>query len=350
MPNGGGDQSAEVAGPAGAGSGGSSSAAASGTANGVGGAMRGDSSIAGGGSPPSGGGEGQASGAGGTLGQAGSGGTGSKLNVCPEGPFPAPMVLSSKAICENFTFDYSWNEGPTWIESQHAFFFSNFATGTTGDGNIIKYVPGGDCELFMSDVGCNGLAASNDGMLLAACHQSRSVVRIDLATKQTTTIADRYMDMMFDAPNDLVQHSNGSIYFTNPPYELGGRPAGFGSAAFRIDPEGKTSLIGTGSCNGIALSPDEKRLYVLRLGMWDLDAQGAPSNEQPLFTGGDGVAVDCAGNLYAEGSIFSPDGETVGSWDGGTNLAFGGEERTTVLVTGIGRRLRELTVNLPGLP
>lgn len=323
---------------------------------GAGSATGGDSSSGGkGGSTISGGAgaagaSGLGGGSGGGGGSAAGGGAGNKAALCPEGPFPAPLVVSSKSVCETFTFDYSWNEGPTWVESQQAFFFTNFATLGSGDGNIIKYTPGGDCELFMTDVGCNGLAASNDGGLLAACHQSRSVVRFDLATKQATTVADSYMGMMLDTPNDLVQHTNGSVYFTNPPYELAGRPGGFGTAAFRVDPRGQVSLIGTGNCNGIALSPDERRLYVLRLGMWDLDAQGVPSNEQPLFTSGDGMAVDCAGNLYTDGSIFSPSGQNLGSWEAGTNLAFGGPTRMTVLVTGPGRDLRELTFNIPGLP
>jgi gluconolactonase len=158
------------------------------------------------------------------------------------------------------------------------------------------------------------------------------------------------MGMMLDTPNDLVQHSNGSIYFTNPTNELAGRPVGVGPAAFRVDPTGAISKISAGDCNGIALSPDEKKLYVLLIGMWDLDAQGAPSNQQALFSTGDGMAVDCAGTVYTNGSVFSAAGKNIGSWGTGTNLAFGGADRTTVLVTGPGKQLRELSLNVPGLP
>jgi gluconolactonase len=260
------------------------------------------------------------------------------------------MVLASKAVCQNFNFDYTWNEGPTWVESQKAFFFSNFVAGSASGGNIVKYTPGGNCEVYIRDVGCNGLAASNDGNLLAACQQTRSVVRFDLATKKPTTVADSFMGTMLDTPNDLVQRSDGSIYFTNPTNELAGRPVGVGPAAFRVDPTGAVSKISAGNCNGIALSPDEKKLYVLLLGMWDLDAQGAPSNKQAMFTTGDGMAVDCAGNVYTNGSIFSSAGQNLGSWGTGTNLAFGGTDRKTVLVAGPGKQLRELSLNVPGLP
>jgi sugar lactone lactonase YvrE len=67
-----------------------------------------------------------------------------------------------------------------------------------------------------------------------------------------------------------------------------------------------------------------------------------------MFTRGDGVAVDCAGNVYANGSIFSPSGQMRGSWGNGTNLAFGGDDGKTVLVAGPNDQLRELTMNVPG--
>jgi gluconolactonase len=271
---------------------------------------------------------------------------------CPGGAFPTPAVQSIKNVCEGFAFNYTFNEGPTWVASQNAFFFSNYVIRSPTGGDMIKYTPGGQCEIFIRDVGCNGLAATRDGNLLAACHQSRSVVRFDLATKQPSTIVDGYMGMMFDSPNDLVIHSNGTIYFTNPDFELGGRPPGLGLAVFRIDPAGVLSMIARTPCNGIALSPDESKLYVLQAGVWDLDAQGVPSNLTNLFARGDGMAVDCAGNLYVSGTIFSAAGQRLGSYasPGGTNLAFGGADGTTLLVVGADTQVRELQMNLPGLP
>jgi gluconolactonase len=302
------------------------------------------------GAGPSGGAAGMG-GAAGTAGSAGSGGSGGgRAMVCPPGPFPTPMVVSTKDVCGDFDLRYTWNEGPTWVESQQAFFFTNFVALSASGGDIIKYTPDGGCERFISDVGCNGLAVSNDGNLLAACQQTRSVVRFDLTTKQPTTIASMYMGMMLDTPNDLVQHSNGSIYFSNPTNELGGRPVGVGAATFRIDPEGTLSLIREGNANGVALSPDESKLYVALSGMWDLDEDGVPSNREALFTTGDGIGVDCGGNVYANGSIFSPSGQNIGSWGNGTNLAFGGADGKTVLVAGRNTALRELTMNVPGLP
>jgi len=281
----------------------------------------------------------------------GGGAGGARGPSCPAGPFPTPAVASSQNVCSGFAFRYTWNEGPTWVAGENAFFFSNFVAGSASGGDIIKYTPGGTCEIYIRDVGCNGLAASNDGALLAACQQSRAVVRFDLKTKQMTVVADRLGTAMLDTPNDLVQHSNGSIYFTNPPNELAGRPQGVGPSVLRIDPMGKLTKISDGNFNGIALSPDERTLYIVRSEIWSLDAQGVPSTKRAMFSNnGDGMAVDCAGNVYVDGKIFQPDGTQIGSWGTGTNLAFGGPDGKTVLVAGSGKALRELKMNLPGLP
>lgn len=305
-----------------------------------------------GGTAPGTGGRG---GAGAGTGGAGAGGTtgagGTSGGRCPAGPFPAPMMVSSQNVCANFGFRYSWNEGPTWVAGENAFFFTNFVAGSASGGDIIKYTPGGSCEIYIRDVGCNGLAVSNDGNLLAACQQSRAIVKFDVKTKQMSIVADRLGTTMLDTPNDLVQHSNGSIYFTNPPNELAGRPQGVGPSVLRIDPMGKVIKINDGNFNGIALSPDERTLYVVRTDVWDLDAQGVPSNRRAMVrNSGDGMAIDCAGNVYVEGKIFGADGNQLGSWGAGTNLAFGGADGKTVLVAGSGKGLRELKMNVPGLP
>ena len=294
------------------------------------------------------GGAGQGGGGGGSS--SGGSANGGHLR-CPAGPFATPTVTASKNVCAGFSFAYSWNEGPTWVAAAGAFFFSNFVAGSASGGNIVKYTPGGNCEVFINDVGCNGLGVSNDGNLLAACQQNRAIVKFDVKTKQMSVLADKLGSAMLDTPNDLIQHSNGTIYFTNPPNELAGRPQGVGPSVLRIDPSGNTIKIADGSFNGIALSPDEKTLYVIRTDAWTLDAQGVPSNKRAMVSNaGDGMAVDCAGNLYIEGKIFAPDNQQVGTWGSGTNLAFGGVDGKTVLVAGPGKALRELALNVPGLP
>lgn len=277
---------------------------------------------------------------------------------CPPGPFPAPSAGASQAICGAFNFKYNWNEGPTWVTSQGAFFFSNYVLQASSPGDIVKYTPGGQCETFIPDVGCNGLTASYDGNLVAVCQMSRAVVEFDIVTKEAKILAGMYMGQLLDSPNDVVSHHNGTIYFTNPTYELGGRPQGVGPAIFRLGPDGVLGLIAKvgNQPNGIAVSPDESRLYVELDGsgvkVYDLDAAGVPSAQSRDFAGGtDGMSVDCAGNLYlSDGSIISPGGNQIGTFPGGTMAAFGGTDGKTLIVVGSGTNVHVVQMNIPGPP
>jgi gluconolactonase len=288
-------------------------------------------------------------------------GTGNRF-ACPPGPFSGPVAGTTQPACQGFPFKYNLQDGPTWIASEHAFFFSNYVQGAAGPGDIIKYTPGGQCETWLADVGCNGLTAAYDGTLVAACQTPRAVVAFDLKTKQQTTLATMYQNQLLDSPNDIVAHSSGAIFFTNPTYELGQRAVGVGPAEFYIDATGTLNLIAKPSGvqpNGIALSPDEKHLYVEEdsagVSVYDLDAQGGLASGPRHFTGTtDGISVDCAGNLYLSGgAIIDPTGTQIGSFPGGgTMAAFGGADGTTLLVVGMGSgtSLQTVQMNVPGPP
>jgi gluconolactonase len=300
---------------------------------------------------------GGASGASGSGGGGGSGGTASKP-VCPAGPFDKPQAGNAMTVCQGFQYQHGYSEGPTWVASQGAFYFSNFTQGAQGGnitGDIIKYTPGGMCEFFVKDVGTNGLAVANDGNLLGATHKTRSVSEFDIKTGAPKVLSDMYMGQMLDSPNDLVQSSTGNIYFSNPIYELGpNRQPGVGGAIFRRDPQGNLTLIKkAGAPNGVAISPKEDRLYVVDGGQWDLDAAGVATNNRDFQLGGaDGLAVDCAGNVYlSNGSIRDPaNGNEIAKFSGGTNLAFGGTDGKTLIVIGGGTNVKIIPMNVPGLP
>ncbi len=270
---------------------------------------------------------------------------------CPAGPFETPKAGTRKGICGPL-LKYNWSEGPTWIASQKAFFFSNFPVGQARPGDILKYTPADDkCETWVEGAACNGLGVAPDGNLLAPCQGPRALMKYDVVTKQATVVLDKVDGQLLDSPNDVIAHSNGTLYFTNPSYELAGRPRGLGPSAVRIDPMGKVSVIVRGGINGIGLSPDEKRLYIGQQGVWDLDDAGVPVKKAGGFpTGGDGFAIDCAGNLYNQGgAIVNPQGQTIGNVPGGTNMAFGGVEgKTLLIVRGKSAQLVEMSV--PGLP
>ena len=253
---------------------------------------------------------------------------------CPAGPFPQQMLGASTDICVGFKWSGNWNEGPTWIASEGAFFFSNFMIYTPTGGDIIKYTPGGACEVWLQNVGCNGLGVSPSGNLLAACHGPRAVMEYDVKTKVGRKVATMVNGKMFDAPNDLIARSDGNVYFSNRTAENGNRPIGLGQALVRIDPMGNTSVIQMGGLNGVALSPDETKLYVVEMGTWTLDAAGVPGQKGGPTPGGDGIAVDCADRIT----------------NNGTNSAYGGPDGKTLLVVGTGTRARTVAVTVPGLP
>lgn len=237
-------------------------------------------------------------------------------------------------VCQGFDYNYSYNEGPTWIASENAFFFTNFIQGSDQGGDIIKYTYGGQCEVWLHEVGCNGLGVSPSGNLLAACHGPRAVMEYDVKTKQGRAIATMVGGKLLDSPNDLVAHSNGTVYFSNTTYELGDREKGLDFGLVRIDPLGNTSLIEAGTLNGVALSPDETKLYVVRKGVWTLDPNGVPGQKMGGAPSGDGIAVDCAGTVT----------------NNGTNSAFGGPDGKTLLVVGPGTSARTYAMTVPGLP
>jgi gluconolactonase len=239
-------------------------------------------------------------------------------------------------ICNSggFKYNYMYNEGPTWIASQNAFFFSNFIQGSNKGGDIIKYPLGGTCEVWLHDVGCNGLGVSPSGNLLAACQGSRAVMEYDLATKAGRKVASYVGDKQLDSPNDLIARSDGNVYFSNTTYELGDGVKGLDFALVRIDPFGVTSLIEAGNLNGVALSPDETKLYVVGKGTYNLDAAGKATKGQGPTPGGDGIAVDCAGNIT----------------NTGTNSAYGGPDGKTLIAVGGGTAAKTYLMTVPGLP
>jgi len=339
-----------LGGSSGAGSGGSGalpSAGASGQAT-VGGSG-GGGGVATAGTTNAGGVGGVAGGAGGTSGAAGSAGSGGeaaggmsfwgpggpqKQWSCPAGPFPEQEEGESTPICEGFGYSHTFNEGPTWNAKAGAFFFTNFIQGSELGGDIIKYTPGGECEKWVTGVGCNGLGVSPSGELLAACHGPRAVMEYNVTTKAPRMVATMVDGELLDSVNDLIARSDGNVYFSNTTYELGDREPGIGFGLVRIDPMGVTSLIESGQLNGIALSPDETKLHVVGKGTFTLDAMGVPGQKGEPTPNGDGIAVDCAGGISNRG----------------TNSAYGGTDGKTLLVVGGGTNARTIQMTVPGLP
>jgi gluconolactonase len=225
-------------------------------------------------------------------------------------------------------------------------------------------------DVPVSDSGSNGMALDVDGSLLACSHKVQGIVRINTTTSAITTVVNTDSSgKHFNSPNDLTVRTDGTIYFTDPDFQLGSsRTSETGiKGVYRVSPSHQVTLVdGTfGQPNGIALSPDESTLYVAdyngnAIRKFAVAADGSTSGKANFatVTGPDGVAVDCAGNTYwASNSagkviVLSPTGTQLGSitlTSGVTNLAFGGTDRKTLYFS-VGMAIYSMPMNIPGFP
>jgi gluconolactonase len=222
---------------------------------------------------------------------------------------------------------------------------------TQGPGSTIYQLDLPDkISVYKENSGTNGLMAVGE-FIYTMNHATRSLSRVQISTKQSETIVEQFQGLQFNSPNDLVQSNSGVIYFTDPDWQLSGRKQGTpftGVYAYSLD--GVLRLLDKSleRPNGIALSPDQKTLYVgsfaNEIVRYKLDQQGNIGKKEKFVSinSPDGIAVDCAGNLYAtshnEGAIYvySNTGKQLDKVSIGpkiTNIAFGGEKLKTLLIT-----------------
>jgi gluconolactonase len=280
-------------------------------------------------------------------------------------------------LAEGFTF----TEGPVWISSERALLFSE------PNANRIWQYRDGELALFRdasgyagADIaeyrqpGSNGLTLDAAGRLVINQHGNRRIIRLEKDGGEAV-VADRFKGKRLNSPNDLVYRSDGTLFFTDPP---------FGLPKFHDDPRRELPFTGVFSLrngkmqvitrdltgpNGIALSPDERYLYV---GNWDdhkkvvmryeLRPDGSAGSGTLFFdmtaAAGedaiDGVKVDRAGNVYVSGPgglwILSPEGRHLGTIHTPVhphNLAWGDDDARTLYLTAR-NELYRIRLNIPG--
>jgi gluconolactonase len=267
-------------------------------------------------------------------------------------------------LAEGFQF----TEGPVWLHDQHTLLFSDpnanriYAYDAAAARLAVFREPAGYEGANVAEYhqpGSNGLTLDAQGRLTIDQHGNRRVLRIE-ADGSTTVLADRYRGKRLNSPNDLVYRSDGSLYFTDPPFGL---PRVFDDphkelpySGIFMARNGRVTLLAhelTGP-NGIAFSPDEQWLYVSN---WDparkvilrypvrrdgtlgtatvfADMTAELPGEEAL----DGMKVDTAGNLYATAPdglrIYAPDGRHLGTISAPRpihNIAWGDDGRTLYL-------------------
>jgi gluconolactonase len=297
-------------------------------------------------------------------------------------------IVPAEAKIEKLAGGFQFTEGPIWVpksaESDGYLLFSD-----PNNNVIYRWTQDGQVSIFMTksgyrgiDIGeygqpgSNGLTLDREGRLTINQHGNRRVVRME-KNGQLTVLADRYQGKRLNSPNDLVYKSDGTLYFTDPPFGL---PKFFDdprkdlpySGVFRVSPEGTVRLVSADlkGPNGIAFSPDEKYLYVDN---WDtekkvvmryaVEPDGTLSHGQVFFDmtsapgedALDGMKVDVDGNLYVSGPggvwILSPEGKHLGTISGPEhphNFAWGDEDGKTLYLcaqTGLYR----IRLNIAGI-
>ncbi len=233
-----------------------------------------------------------------------------------------------------------WAEGPVWVPGGNYLLFSDPPANIVrrwqrGKGVSAALNPSGAAgtdPALVREPGANGLALDANGALLIANSGGRSIDRVDLKTGRRTVLADRHAGKRFNSPNDLHVASDGAIWFTDPPYgfqdgdasPLKEQPV---NGVYRRRPDGTVDLIdGTLTRpNGIALSPDERRLYVSvsddaapRIMVYDVDRSGHVTNRRMLLDARAMLASGGAG--LPDGMKVARDGTLVCSVPGGMML------------------------------
>ena len=291
-------------------------------------------------------------------------------------------IVGPKATLEKLAGGFQFTEGPVWHPDGYLLFSDPNAN------TIYRWSPEGTVSVFRTksgytgfDIGryhqpgSNGLTLDRDGLLVINEHGNRRVTRLE-RTGKITVLADRYQGKRLNSPNDLVYRSDGSLYFTDPPFGLPkafddpGKELAF-SGVYLLR-EGRLTLLTRelSGPNGIAFSPDERYLYVDN---WDLarkvlmryevNADGTLRNGVVFhdFTGDaepvalDGIKVDIEGNVYVSAPggvwILSPSGKALGRIvppEHDANFAFGdGDGKSLYLTASTG--LYRLRVNVPGI-
>ncbi len=275
------------------------------------------------------------------------------------------QLISENAAIEILAKGHTWTEGPLWIEEGQYLLYSDIPP-----NSIFKWSEKGGKELYLKpsgytgdtprggEPGSNALLLDSNGALVLCQHGDRRMARMTSQISDPKplfkTIIDRFEGKRFNSPNDAIFDSQGNMYFTDPPYGLEGnvddptKEVDF-QGVYRLNTEGNLEVIDKDMArpNGIALSPDEKTLYVANSQFppnymqFDLSGDGQVVNRKEFHLTSydigkgapDGMKVDKNGIIWATGPggvlVFQPDGKLLGRIKTGeatSNCAFNADE------------------------
>ncbi len=307
-------------------------------------------------------------------------------------PDPAVEILDARfaryrlgsAAIERLWTGARWAEGPVWFGDQRCLVFSDIPN----DRMLRWSEETGQVSTFRQpSFNANGNTRDRQGRLLTCEHRARRVTRTEI-DGTVTVLIDRFEGRRLNAPNDIVTHPDGSIWFTDPGYGLLWHYEGdkgefeLPTRTYRLDPETGAARVVDESLekpNGLAFSPDFSRLYVAdtgashkpghprRIHVFDVGDGGRLSPPRVFHDFGpagspDGFRVDTDGNVWAAVGwggpdvdgvrVLARDGEPIGAIhlpEGAANLCFGGVKRNRLFITA-SQSLYALYVDAQGVP
>jgi gluconolactonase len=283
------------------------------------------------------------------------------------------MVLPNAPL-ETLGEGYRWLEGPVWFADHDCLYVSDLP-----NDRILRWSENGGISVFRRPSGfANGHARDRQGRLIGCSHRNRCVIRTEL-DGTVTVLASHYAGKRLNSPNDIVCKSDGSIWFSDPPYgietdyEGGKQISELPPTLYRLDAASGELRIAADDFegpNGLAFSPDERILYVAETGRqfdpeprrcirrFQVGADGRLSGGErfhkvePGFA--DGFRVDEQGNIWSSAAdgvhCISPQGELLGKIlvpSLVSNLAFGGRNRSRLFLC-VSQRLIAIYVNVRG--
>lgn len=261
-------------------------------------------------------------------------------------------IVSPGAKLERVVTGLTFTEGPVWVGATGGGGYLAFSD--IPNSTIHKWSPGAGLSVLRKPSNqTNGNTLDRQGRLISCEHEGRRVVRTE-SDGSVTVLADAYEGHKLNSPNDAAVKSDGTIWFTDPPYgvdrKLVEQPHNY---VFRLDPETKKLVAVAADFdmpNGICFSPDERTLYVADSGRPHHIRAFEVKGDNTLGAGRvlavidqgvpDGIRCDAAGRVWSSAGdgaqVFSPEGKLLGRVlcpETPANLAFGGKEGRTLFLT-----------------